>query len=590
MNVQRFNLFIFRCKKAACDNFSSSSDEDNEFFGFLPEEINFENLKRRAEESDLSIDEYSSSGESQETSDEDVSADGWTEKLRDVYIQEFAEDVGATFILESEAKEQDFFGKIFPDEIFEILAEQTNLYALQLQVERHKVDERWTPTTPEEMRCFVGLRIFMSLVDLPEIKMYWSQDKFYGDFAIAEIMMRDRFEKLSQYIHAHDRTGYDKQDAGRDKLHLIRPLLEIVNKRCLEAYNPNQENAVDEAMIKFRGTLSFRQYMPAKPTKYGIKVWERADSKNGYVCEFQVYVGKPGGNHGREKELGRKVVERLTTHIRGKNHHVFFDNYFNSVVLHENLLANGIYGCGTVKSSAKSLPNQMRVTRGRKSGLRLQQGEAKTWQKNGITATVWQEKKGRKPVRLLSSNTNPNSPKTSVKRKQKDGSFKEIPCPLPVRVYNENMAAVDRADQIRTAYCCARKSRRWWTYILWFLVDLSISNAFVLMKESPNHKRLTRRGKEKKLTLLVFRKNLALQLIGTRRRGRKRERQVNPDLGAENHLPKKVEKRGRCKNCTKNKRDGYSRFICTGCSDMNAKKYTFLWVLSNDCFYDFHAV
>ena len=303
---------------AACDNFSSSSDEDNEFFGFLPEEINFENLKRRAEESDLSIDEYSSSGESQETSDEDVSADGWTEKLRDVYIQEFAEDVGATFILGSEAKEQDFFGKIFPDEIFEILAEQTNLYALQLQVERHKVDERWTPTTPEEMRCFVGLRIFMSLVDLPEIKMYWSQDKFYGDFAIAEIMTRDRFEKLSQYIHAHDRTGYDKQDAGRDKLHLIRPLLEIVNKRCLEAYNPNQENAVDEAMIKFRGTLSFRQYMPAKPTKYGIKVWERADSKNGYVCEFQVYVGKPGGNHGREKELGRKVVERLTN-VKGKS-------------------------------------------------------------------------------------------------------------------------------------------------------------------------------------------------------------------------------------------------------------------------------
>eukprot|EP00795_Rhopilema_esculentum_P001848 gene1848-16341_t len=101
---------------AACDNFSSSSDEENKFFRFLPEEINFENLKRRAEESDLSIDEYSSSGESQETSDEDVSADRWTEKLRDVYIQEFAEDVGATFILESEAKEQDFFGKIFADE------------------------------------------------------------------------------------------------------------------------------------------------------------------------------------------------------------------------------------------------------------------------------------------------------------------------------------------------------------------------------------------------------------------------------------------------------------------------------------------
>ena len=75
----------------------------------------------------------------------------------------------------------------------------------------------------------------------------------------------------------------------------------------------------------------------------------------------------------------------------------------------------------------------------------------------------------------------PNSPKTSVKRKQKDGSLKEIPCPLPVRIYNENMATVDRADQMRTTYCCAWKSRCGWTYILWFLVDLSISNVFVLM-------------------------------------------------------------------------------------------------------------
>eukprot|EP00795_Rhopilema_esculentum_P011085 gene11085-19949_t len=392
--------------------------------------------------------------------------------------------------------------------------------------------------------------------------MYWSQDKFYGDFAIAEIMTRDRFEKLSQYIHVQDRTGYNRQDPNRDKLHLIRPLLEVVNKQCLGNYSPNRENAV----------------------------WERADSKNGYVCEFEVYVGKPGGNHGREKELGRKVVEGLTTNICGRYHHLYFDNYFNCVALHENLLKNGIYGCGTVKSNAKSLLKEMRLIRGKKLGLKLQPGESKTLQKNGITAKVWQEKKGRKPLRLLPSNRNPNLAETSVKRMQKDGSYKKISCPPPVRSYNENMAVVDRADQMWTAYCCARKSWRWWTYILWFLVDLSISNAFVLMKDSPNHKRFARRGKEKTMTLLEFRKKLAMQLLGSNRSGRKRGRQVNSDLGAEKHLPKKVEKRARCKNCTKNKKDGYSCFVCTGCSNMEEGKYTFLCVLNNDCFHDFHVV
>ena len=102
-------------------------------------------------------------------------------------------------------------------------------------------------------------------------------------------------------------------------------------------YSPNRENAVDEAMIKFCGTLSISLDMSAKPTKYGIKVLERADSRNGYVCEFKVYLGKPGGNHGREKELRRRVVVRLTTNIHGRIHHVYFDNYFNCVALHAAL-------------------------------------------------------------------------------------------------------------------------------------------------------------------------------------------------------------------------------------------------------------
>ena len=32
--------------------------------------------------------------------------------------------------------------------------------------------------------------------------------------------------------------------------------------------------------------------MPAKPTKYGIKVCMAADCSNGYVLNFDVYLGK----------------------------------------------------------------------------------------------------------------------------------------------------------------------------------------------------------------------------------------------------------------------------------------------------------
>ena len=35
--------------------------------------------------------------------------------------------------------------------------------------------------------------------------------------------------------------------------------------------------------------------MPAKPTKYGIKVWVAADSENGYVANMSIYQGSENG-------------------------------------------------------------------------------------------------------------------------------------------------------------------------------------------------------------------------------------------------------------------------------------------------------
>jgi hypothetical protein len=44
-------------------------------------------------------------------------------------------------------------------------------------------------------------------------------------------------------------------------------------------------------------------------------------------------------------------------------------------------------------------------------------------------------------------------------------------------------------------------------------MDLAIANAFILMKESPNHILRTNTGKNKRRTLLSFRMNLAKQLV-----------------------------------------------------------------------------
>ena len=46
----------------------------------------------------------------------------------------------------------------------------------------------------------IGIRIYKSIVNLPITKMYWSGDQFSGNFGIADVMTRGRFEKLCQYF------------------------------------------------------------------------------------------------------------------------------------------------------------------------------------------------------------------------------------------------------------------------------------------------------------------------------------------------------------------------------------------------------
>ena len=61
-------------------------------------------------------------------------------------------------------------------------------------------------------------------------------------------------------------------------------------------------------MIKFKGRSVMKQYVPKKPIKRGFKVRVRADSDNGFVCEYQVYCGKEKRS---ETGLESRVVQDL---------------------------------------------------------------------------------------------------------------------------------------------------------------------------------------------------------------------------------------------------------------------------------------
>ena len=71
----------------------------------------------------------------------------------------------------------------------------------------------------------------------------------------------------------------------------VRYLADVLATRFLELYNPHPQISVDESMIGTKCRLSFIQYLPKKPVKWGIKVWVCADAVNGYIYTFDVYCG-----------------------------------------------------------------------------------------------------------------------------------------------------------------------------------------------------------------------------------------------------------------------------------------------------------
>ncbi|XP_054710345.1 piggyBac transposable element-derived protein 4-like [Uloborus diversus] len=71
--------------------------------------------------------------------------------------------------------------------------------------------------------------------------------------------------------------------------------------------NPSAYVTVNEQLVAFRGNFPFRQYMPKKPVKYGIKLCVLCDNETGYVWNIQPHLGKPT-NQPRETNQGLRFI------------------------------------------------------------------------------------------------------------------------------------------------------------------------------------------------------------------------------------------------------------------------------------------
>ena len=109
-------------------------------------------------------------------------------------------------------------------------------------------------------------------------------------------------------------------------------LLIILNLGVLPRTSPDKIWLLMNAWSRHRNGI--RQYIKDKPTRWGIKLWVLADSSNGYIVDFNVYIGKAAGQQTSEFGLGYNVVMRLMRPFLHQGYHLFLDNfiYINPIV------------------------------------------------------------------------------------------------------------------------------------------------------------------------------------------------------------------------------------------------------------------
>jgi hypothetical protein len=282
--------------------------------------------------------------------------------------------------------------------------------------------------------------------------------------------------KRFQFLMSHLRLDniVDREEGKlHDKFQPAREIFELFNEACTEALQCGDQLCVDESLYRnFGRGFSFKQYMKAKPAKYGLLYRSLNDSKLPFTYRSIVYAGRPAEEPTENYMVGveETVVELLRRYgakneLKGRN--LTTDRFYTSVDLADTLLTEFNMTClGTLTANRKGLPGEFKSLVGRQEGdyLVLFEESGKMSLHSWVVNT---KSAGKKNIMLLTT-TNPILGKT-----MDDGKDR----PAIIAFYNYAMLGTDRMDQLGQNFTTRVKSKRWTMSVLSYILDTCRVNA-----------------------------------------------------------------------------------------------------------------
>jgi len=156
-----------------------------------------------------------------------------------------------------QTKAVDFFNLFFTDDLIESIAKHTNAYAYSQILNKPayaQKDGSWKETSPEEIRKLIALLIYQGIVHVPTFHRYWNTKSLFHGLWAREFMSRDRFKQLMSMLHIVD----PGDEVKADKLRKISPVINIFHERCKALFQPFENVAVGERIVKSKHRSGIR--------------------------------------------------------------------------------------------------------------------------------------------------------------------------------------------------------------------------------------------------------------------------------------------------------------------------------------------
>lgn len=427
------------------------------------------------------------------------------------------------------------WSNLFTDEMLDIIVRYTNQY-MDILRSNFSRERDIKSTDVIEIRAFIGLLYLAGAYrgNRQSLEELWGSEGD-GIEKFSLVMNIKRFKTLIRCLRFDDRSTREERKK-EDRLAPVREVFCKFVQNCQRSYIPGENTTIDEMLPGFRGRCPFRQYIPSKPNKYGIKCFALVDARMNYTYNMEIYAGSQPEGPFYVSNKPTAVVFRMAEPLFGSGRNITADNWFTDMELVNDLKQKKLSYVGTVRKNKRQLPPQFVATKTR------EQFSSLFGFSGGKTLVSYVPTKN-KNVILVSTLHSDNSIDPDSGEKNK---------PEIITFYNLTKGGVDTVDKMCATYNVSRNIKRWPMVIFFTILNVSGINSHVIYLGNnlePMHRRLFLKRLSHELTIGELRRR-SIKTIGIPTDLQNRLKRYRPSSQEEEQTPTIAPKRRRCSTCT----------------------------------------